>query len=627
MQSVGLVGSWRRMAGVVLAAVLLSVMVSTAARAAEILDCSFMNADDLLLQTRERGWRIMDRRGQLIGALGAYYGPPVAVGDLPPYLVKAVLTAEDQRFFDHGGLDYWRIGGALYANLKALRPAQGASTITQQTLKNTCYKHDDKVWRKLKELWTAGNFEAVLSKPEILYIYLNSIFFGGRAYGIEAATRVYFGKYARALTLLESAVLAQMIKAPNTLNPHVNLDLALKRAGFILDAMVKRNVITAAEVKRAKRQKLRLAVPETGLPGFFPAGLGRGWFVEWARAQAAASFPEQEGVIKVTTTLDSRLQDIAERHLREAFQQHSAHARFDQGAVIVMSPTGEVLAMVGGRDYRTSQWNNAVKAQRQPGSAFKLFVYLMALEAGKQRGDVVQDDELILPSGIQIRNHDGRYRGPMTLEGAFALSRNTVAVQLVMQRVPRVIEVAKRLGISTSLTPEVGLALGASEVLLHELTGAYAAVANGGLRVAPGGIVAIHSNRGERLSCAAPQPGSRVIDQAHVAALRAMLRAVVHDGTGRNADPGFPAYGKTGTTNENKDAWFIGFTDRFVVGVWVGNEKPQPMNGVTGGTLPAQIFRSIVRDTTKLPSPAPARCETESVQSQRLVLGSNRARN
>jgi penicillin-binding protein 1A len=337
------------------------------------------------------------------------------------------------------------------------------------------------------------------------------------------------------------------------------------------------------------------------VPGYFAGGqLHAGWFATWARKQAEALAPDLAGLPTLRTTVWPELQAIAAKRLEQALAREGKRLGVDQGAVLVMSPGGEILAMVGGRDFRRSQWNNATQARRQPGSAFKLFVYLAALERGLGPATPVQDEPLTL-SGVAIRNFDSTFRGRIPLADAFAFSSNPAAVRLARGHVPEVQDVARRLGITAPLTSDPGMALGVSELTLLDLTSAYAALANGGRRVDPRGLVEIRDGLDRTVWCDPAPATASVLAKAEVQAMRGLLEGVVRDGTGRAADPGFFAAGKTGTTDDFKDAWFIGFTGRFVAGVWLGNERAQAMKGVTGGGLPARIWREIMADAAKLP--------------------------
>ena len=604
-------GRWRRAARVVTLATWLCVAAQPA-QAANILGCTFDSAADLVRLARREGYRVLDAKGKFLAGLRNYYAPPVPFGNLPRSLIGALVVSEDRRFFDHGGIDLIGIGRAVIENIRAMRIAQGGSTLTQQTLKNTCFQGDPKLMRKVKEVLCAGDLEATLTKQDILEVYLNTVLFGGtnaQIWGIQAASRVYLDKYVRDLTPLEAALLVQLLPAPNRYSPHAASARARQRAERLLDRMVELGQLSAKAARDAKEQKLKITPEAQGLPGYYRPGLGVGWFAEWARRESERALGRQPGVVTLVTTLRPEVQTIANRHLAVALKRHAAKLKVQQGAVIVMDREGNVLAMVGGRDFRRLQWNNATQAKRQPGSAFKPLVYLAALQRGLRPSDLVLDKELVLRSGTIIRNHDNIYRGQIPLSEALAQSSNTAVVRLVIGHVPEVVAVADRLGLTTPLTKEVGLALGISEVTLLDLTAVYAAIANGGFKVTPRAFREVRDNQGQTLWCREPTPRQRVIRAEHAKALKEMLAGAVRAGTGQRADPGFFAAGKTGTTDDYRNVWFIGFTDRFVVGVWLGNEKSTPMRKVTGGGLPAEIWRDIVREAHKLPRLKPGtRC-------------------
>jgi penicillin-binding protein 1A len=555
------------------------------------------DAQRLVLDNRERGVRVLGSRGEFVAARGAYYGPPVPFGQLPKHLVDAVVASEDRRFYDHFGLDPLSLARALWST--AAGRTQGGSTLTQQTLKEIYLKRHNAYLRKVfAEPLLAPVLELNLTKEDILYVYLNRVFFGGGAHGVEAASRVYFGKYARELSVLEAAVLVSLLPAPNRFNPHRDPQRALQRAHRVLDQMVEQGRLTGAEAERAKRQRLALAPPRSAWSGFHPGGTQVGWFARWAEQQADAAPNARPGVRTVLTTLDARVQRAAERHLGEALARHGGRLNIEEGAAVVMRPDGAVLAMVGGRDYRSTEWNNATQARRQPGSVAKLFVHLAALERGASASQEVSDAPLSV-GGRPVRNFDGRYLGGITMGAAIARSSNTAAVRLAAGDTAGIRSVARRLGITADLSwCEAGdLALGTWEARLIELTAAYAAVANDGFLVTPWTVQEMRGNDGARVSARAQPPRQRVIGARHAAEMRRMLAAVVRDGTGRAADPGFWAAGKTGTTDGHRDAWFVGFTERLVAGVWLGNASSSaPMSGVSGGGLPARIWRAVMID-------------------------------
>lgn len=554
----------------------------------------------LVVDNRERGLRVLGSGGEFVAARGAYYAPPVPFPHLPKHLVDALVASEDRRFFDHFGLDPRSLARALWST--ATGRTQGGSTLTQQTLKEVYLKTHSPILRKLvEEPLLAPILDHNLSKEDILYVYLNRVFFGGSAYGVEAASRVYFGKYARGLSVLEAAVLVSLLPAPNRYNPHRDPDRATQRAHRVLDQMVEQDRLTQAEAERAKRQRLAVAAPRSAWGGFHPQGAQVGWFARWAEGEADGLTDLRSGTRTVLTTLDTRIQKAAEKHLGEALARHGGPGNIEDGAVVVMRPAdGAVLAMVGGRDFRATEWNNATQARRQPGSVAKLFVWLAALERGVGPSQTVSDAPLAL-GGRLVRNFDDRYSSDIALETALARSSNTAAVRLAAADPAAVRAVARRLGVTADMEGEAGdLALGAYEARLVELVAAYAAVANGGLLVAPWTVQEMRANDGAIVFAGAGRPRGRVLRVEHAAEMRRMLAAVVREGTGRAADPGFWAAGKTGTTSENRDAWFVGFTERLAAGVWLGNAASNaPMNGVSGGGLPARIWRAIMVDAAK----------------------------
>ena len=418
---------------------------------------------------------------------------------------------------------------------------------------------------------------------------------------MEAASRVYFAKYARELSVLEAAVLVSLLPAPNRLNPHRDPERAVQRAHRVIDQMVEQERLSAAEAERAKRQRLAVAPPRSAWGGFHPQGAQVGWFARWAEQEADGLTDLRSGTRTVLTTLDARIQKAAERHLGEALERHGGRLNIEEGAVVVMRPAdGAVLAMVGGRDFRATEWNNATQARRQPGSVAKLFVWLAALERGASPTQTVSDAPLNT-GGRPVRNFDDRYLGDITLEAALARSSNTAAVRLAAGDTAAVRSVARRLGITADMEGEAGdLALGTWEARLIELVAAFAAVANGGFLVAPWTVQEMRVNDGTIVFVRTERPPERVIRAQHASEMLRMLSAVVRDGTGRAADPGFWAAGKTGTTSGNRDAWFVGCTDRHVAGVWLGNAASgAPMDGVSGGGLPARIWRAVMIDAAK----------------------------
>ena len=528
--------------------------------------------------------------GAMLARYGQLYGGAVRFDELPGFFVEAVSSIEDRRFFDHPGIDVWGILRAAVANIRAGKIRQGGSTLTQQLAKNLFLTPERTVRRKIQEAIVALWLEARFTKRQIFEIYINRVYFGSGAYGVAAAARRYFGGTVGDLSLFEAAVLAGLLKAPSRYSPVRDADAAKERGLRVLRAMVDAGKLTEAEAKAARRTPLRLRA-ETGT--------GARYFADWALERAVGYIGRTSRDVEIRTTMDARLQRIAEHHARTLLAKEEKTRRVSQVALVAMSLDGAVRAMVGGRVYSASQFNRATQARRQPGSAFKLFVYLAGLEAGLAP-DSVFVDKPVRVAGWRPRNYDGRFHGAMPLRRAFAQSINSVAVQ-VSERVGhrRVIDAARRLGITTPIAPHPSLALGASEVTLIELTAAYAAVANGGVAVWPYGIASVEAVGGKRLYRRTGGPQARVIEKGRAQALRRMLREVVRGGTGRAARLGGSEAGKTGTSQGFRDAWFVGFAGDLVAGVWVGNDDDRPMKKVTGGGLPARIWRAFMRDAAR----------------------------
>ena len=538
---------------------------------------------DLGEQTRRPSIRIVSADGVELARYGDVYATPVRAEDLPPALKQAVIATEDRRFYSHFGFDIFALGRAAIANLRAGRIVQGASTLTQQLAKNIFLTPERSFKRKIQELMLALWLEQTFTKDDILSIYLNRVYFGPGLYGVEAAARGYFGKSSRKLNLLESALIAGLLKAPTRYSPIRNPRRSLARAHQVLGLMVDAGYLDEAEAKAARSLPMTIRRLPRGSRG------GR-YFADWVRDELAGYAGPGAADITVVTTLDSRLQRAAEEAVEWALAGEGAAHGASQGALIALDAGGAVRAMVGGRDYGVSQFNRATQARRQPGSAFKLFVYLAALEDGMTPNDMIEDAPLTI-DGWSPRNYDETYAGPVSLETAFARSLNTVAVRL-SERVGRgkVVGVARRLGLTSGLRGDASLALGASETSLIELTQAYAVLANRGFGVWAHGIVEIVDADGALLYRREGSGPGRVIAAPEQRFMVAMLEAVITDGTGRAARTMWPAAGKTGTSQDWRDAWFVAFTRDLVAGVWLGNDNGAAMNKVTGGGLPARLW-------------------------------------
>jgi len=522
--------------------------------------------------------------GRLLSTSGDLYGETVRLRDLPIHVSAALLSIEDRRFRDHFGLDPVGLARAAWVNLASGRVSQGGSTLTQQLAKNLFLTPERSFRRKVQEALLALWLESRFTKDQLLEIYLNRVYLGGGAYGVDAAARLYFGVPARRLAIWQSAVLMGLPRAPSRDNPRVNPTAAAERGADVLRAMAATGALTAAQ---ATEQAERIA--------FAPRpSRDSGWFADWVGDGLADRFPGSAD-LTLRTTLDLRVQALVEARLEAMLAGPGAAADAAQGAVVVMdAASGAVRAMAGGRDYRRNPFNRAVTARRQPGSVFKPFVYLAALEHGLAPDSTVSDAPVTL-GRWSPGNGGWRARGDLPLEEALAHSVNTAAVR-VLQRAggPReAAGVARRLGLAGPFPNDATVALGTGEASLIELVGAFAAFANGGVRVVPHGIAAARAE-GRALPPGNPAP-ERAVGGGDAAAIRRMLEAVVARGSGRAAAvPGRPAAGKTGTTQDFRDAWFVGFSGGTVIGVWLGNDDASPMDDVRGGTLPARLFHDIL---------------------------------
>ncbi|MGF1610669.1 MAG: transglycosylase domain-containing protein, partial [Kiloniellales bacterium] len=527
--------------------------------------------------TRRPSVTLVSAEGARITAVGDLYGETVRVSELPPHVSQAVLAVEDRRFYQHPGIDAFGLLRALLVNLHAGRIVQGGSTITQQLAKIMFLEPERTVKRKVQEALLAFWLERRFSKEQILTLYLNRVYLGAGTYGLDAAAQRYFGVGARELTLHQAAMLAGLLKAPSRYNPANDPGLADGRAGLVLDAMVEAGFITAEAAAQAKQDK--------GGPSRVADQGGR-YFADWVLGQLSGFVGPVDRDLVVVTTLDPRLQRIAEEEVRAMIAGDGAVAGMGQAAFIALAPDGAVRALVGGRDYRESQFNRATQALRQQGSAFKAFVYLAALQQGFSPDDRMIDRPVRL-ANWEPKNFDNKYYGEVTLREAFARSLNSVAVQLIQKVGPAAVaQTAHRLGITSDLAADAGLALGTSETTLLELTSAYSTFANQGRGVWPYAILEVREPNGRILYQRSGGGPGRLVAPHQVNAMLDLLRAGVAWGTGKAADPGRPAGGKTGTSQDNRDAWFIGLTAELTAGVWMGNDDGTRMRDVTGGTLP-----------------------------------------
>lgn len=513
---------------------------------------------------------------------------PVAAQDMPADVINAVLSIEDRHFYEHSGLDFISMLRAFMQNTEAGKVVAGGSTITQQLVKITFLNPQRTYSRKIQEAAISFWLERHLSKDEILTAYLNDVYLGAGAVGFPAAAKLYFGKRVADLSLPEAAMLAGMINAPSQDDPFRNADAAQKRAGVVLDAMVDNGKITAEAAMVAKLHPAIPARTEMSPPS-------TGWFADWVYDKAVAVAPAQAGTIDLRTTIDPPLQQLAANVVDATLAKYGSEKHASQAALIAMRPDGAVLAMIGGRSYADSQYNRAVQAQRQPGSAFKLFDYYAAFRHGLGPQDKILDAPVDL-HGWRPENYGHRNHGEVTLADAFAESLNDATVRLVQQvGIRQVIAAARDLGLHARLQDNASLALGTSEVSLLDLTSAYAAVRAGKAPVTPYGISGIKTAQDSDFVAVDRSGEAQHSLGQYQGQLIGLMRGVVEHGTGRAAALDRFAAGKTGTAQQYRDAWFIGFDDSLIVGVWVGNDDHSPMKGVTGGSLPATIWKNFMQ--------------------------------
>ncbi|MGO4175594.1 transglycosylase domain-containing protein [Bosea sp. TAF32] len=536
---------------------------------------------------------ILAHDGSFLANRGETGGREVSLGELPPSLPKAFVAIEDRRFYDHWGIDLMGLLRAAHRNLTHDGGLQGGSTLTQQLAKNLFLTQERTVSRKIQEAILSLWLERSYSKDQILELYLNRVYFGAGAYGVEAAAQRYFGKSARNVSLSEAVLLAGLVQSPSRLAPSRNREAAQARAERVIAAMKELGFITP-----------NMALTALGAPAELmrPKGAGS---ANYAADYVMDVIDDVVGTIDtdvvVSTTLEPSLQAAAERVLVDELNAKGQKFNVSQGAFVAMRPDGAVTALVGGRDYEASQFNRATSARRQPGSSFKPFVYLTALERGL-RPDTVRSDSPVSINGWKPENYDRGYRGPITLRKALALSLNTVAVKLNMEVGPKaVVQTAHRLGITSPLQAAPSIALGTSEVTPLELVGAYATFANGGFAAVPYVITEVKTADG-KLVFSRPASGDleQIIDPSTDAMMNEMMHNIFVIGTAQRARmPGWPMAGKTGTTNDYKDAWFVGYTGNLVAGVWLGNDDSTPTKGVSGGNLPTDIWHNFMKIALK----------------------------
>jgi penicillin-binding protein 1A len=539
---------------------------------------------------RQASISYLDRSGALIAVRGSQFAPPVNLDELPPYVPAAFVAIEDKRFYHHFGFDLWGMTRSVFADLKAGHTVQGASTITQQLARNLFLTPNQNIRRKAQELILAVWLETKFSKKQILALYLNRVYFGEGAYGIEAAAQRYFNKPAKDLTLGESALLAGLMKGPSRYSPVSATDRAARRASVVLNTMVSTHAISPEQRDAAFREPVHVSATL--------ASQKAQYYVDWVDAQVRALVGQPVEDLVVETTLDLPIQLNAEHAVRTIVERDSKARGVSQAALVAMDGEGRIRAYVGGADYVASQFDRASQAQRQAGSSFKPFVYLTAMEAGRTPQTPVVDEPLTI-GNWSPHNFTNRYLGPITIQGAFAESVNTVAARLANEvGTANVAQTAHRLGINSEIQTSPSMALGAVEVNPLEMAQAYSAFANGGVRTKGYGIERIRTATGRVLydHNIGLARRSQVINQPALGEMIQIMRQVLISGTGVRAKvPGRDMAGKTGTTSDYRDAWFVGYTGGFTAAVWTGRDDNTPMRRVTGGTSPADIWKMFMQ--------------------------------
>jgi penicillin-binding protein 1A len=557
---------------------------------------SLPDFDALMRSPNGQSVEIRGADNSVLVSLGPSYGEWLPYARIPKTMTGAMIAVEDRRFWMHPGVDPFGIGRAFFVNLRAGHSVQGASTISQQLARNVFLTSNKTFARKARELILALALERKFTKEALLELYLNRVYFGGGAYGIDAASRKFFGHSATALSLPEAAVIAGLVKAPSRYAPSADAVAARARAATVIATMVDSGAVTPGEAATADMATLNFAPQER------TAGVR--YFTDWVLAQVENLTDEAVEPLQVTTTLDP----VGQRYAEAALAAESPAGA--QAALVALARDGAIKAMVGGNDYVKSNYNRAVAARRQPGSAFKFFVYAAAIEAGVSPDDMMEDKPVTI-GNWSPKNSNGRFLGAVSVRDAFALSINTVAVELAARTgFDTVADMARRFGITTPISRLPAMALGSSDVTLLEMTQAYATVANGGVEARPYAITRIVSGSGRVLYDR--DPGSpRVIVAPFVAAkMTELMQAAVETGTAKAAQIGRPLAGKTGTTSSNKDGWFLGFTSELTTGVWMGRDDARAVPGLAGGRAPARAFAAYMARAVGGTPPAPLVTDT-----------------
>ncbi|MCM1265617.1 MAG: PBP1A family penicillin-binding protein [Candidatus Gastranaerophilales bacterium] len=537
--------------------------------------------------------------GEVIKTFNACTFSKVSITDVPKQLQQAIIATEDKNFYNHHGYDLLGLTRSMIENVLAGKVVQGGSTITQQLSRMLFLSNEQTYSRKLKEIIIAAKIEKSLSKDQILEMYLNNVYLGSGSYGVDGAAQTYFNKRLNQLTLAEMALIAGLPQAPSVYSPFNNLDLAKKRRNKVLERMYKMHYIDKDTMKAAQAEEVTL----TTMPRYYTLNKAP-YFCDYVmRELARLGFTEQEisqGGYKIITTIDYKTQQKANETLLKTLNAWGLKGEKNQAALFSFSPVdGKILAYAGGKNYAESQYDRVTQAIRPPGSAFKPFIYTAAIQKGLTPNDMIDDTPYKLGSWAP-HNYGNKYRGRLPLYKALMISSNVCAVRLIEYvGVRAVIQVARVMGINTPLQYDYTIALGSNGVKLFELTRAYGIYASGGYKVEPYAIERVESSRGKILYSAPRARVEKVLETDVAAAMTSMLKMVIKHGTGMAANIGKPSAGKTGTTDDYKDAWFVGYTPSVVTGVWVGNDDNTRMGGLTGGTVPAIIWRDVMRVATE----------------------------
>ncbi|MBE6451915.1 MAG: PBP1A family penicillin-binding protein [Alphaproteobacteria bacterium] len=543
------------------------------------------NINAAVNRTRLPSTTIIANNGNEVQTFGTVYSEVIRSEELPQYVVDAIVYTEDKRFYSHFGFDIISFTRAMITNLFAGRYAQGGSTITQQVAKNLFLTSEKSIRRKAQELLLAFWLEHKFSKEQILTLYLNRVYLGSGAYGIEAASQKYFQKTSRDINIMEAAIIAGMLKAPSKYNPIASKDKSIERAKVVLKIMQENKLISSENLEqiltmpigRVKNAKVQ----------------GAAYFADWVYNEINAYLGERDRDIYALTTLDQSLQEKASDLLEKALTNNK-DKNVKQGAIVVMDFEGRVKAMVGGANYNKSQYNRAVSALRQPGSAFKPFVYITALQKGWEPEDIISDKPIIVKDW-KPENNDKKIYGNVSLDFALQKSLNLATINLA-QKIggSSIIKTAKKMGITSSIENTPALALGTFEVSVLEMATAYTTIANGGFAIWPHAVEEIYSKDGFQLYQREKNEKIRILDKKTVKDISKMLENAITYGTGKKAKINGFAAGKTGTSQDNRDAWFVGFSNNLVAAVWVGNDDNSPMSEVYGSGIPAQIWKNLM---------------------------------